>query len=119
MPARTLLVVALLAPLAVAACSNESGGVPVGVTGTSDACTPAQSTLELGKTTFVFKNEATDVNELYVKDQAGKTVGEVENVPTGQTRNLTVRLKGGTTYSLVCKPGMKGDGISSLITVNG
>jgi iron uptake system component EfeO len=119
-PVRALAVAALLAPLPlVAACSNSSHGVPVGVTGTSDACTPDATSLAPGKTTFDFKNEATDVSELVVKDQAGKTVGHVQNVPSDGTRKLTVTLKAAQPYTLTCTPGMRGDGISAMVTVTG
>jgi iron uptake system component EfeO len=112
--------VALLAPvLVVGACSNSARGVPMGVTGTSDACTPDSTSLAPGRTTFDFKNESTDVSELAVKDQAGKTVGHVQNVPAGDARKLSVTLKANQPYTLTCTPGMRGDGISTMVTVTG
>src|SRR4051812_9651592 len=94
MRVRTLLAAALLAPLALAACASTSD-VKVAVTGTDDACTPATTAIDAGKTTFVFENKAGDVSELYVLRADGSVVGEVENVPTGQKRNLNVNLSAG------------------------
>lgn len=109
--------------LAAAACGDDDdegdagGGTEVTVTGTKDACTPAQTQLAAGKTTFVFKNEAPDVNELYVLDANDKVLKEVENVTTGASRKLTVTLEAGKSYKLNCKPGQKGAGVVTPITV--
>jgi plastocyanin len=111
---------AVLAAMAVAfllaACASESKS-RVNVSATDTACRPASASLPAGKTTFAVKNEGKDVTELYVL-QGNKTLGEVENVTPGSTRTLTVNLKQGA-YDLNCKPGMKGDGIRTPITVTG
>ena len=108
---------AVAAATALIACASESKTRRVQVTATDTTCQPAASSLGAGKTTFAVKNEGKDVTELYVL-QGTKTVGEVENITPGSTRNLTVTLKQGT-YDLNCKPGMKGDGIRTAITVTG
>ena len=113
---RPLFLAALVVlPAGLLACSSESD-VKVSVTGTSDACTAAQPSIASGKITFEFHNEASDINELYVLKPDGSIAGEIENVPTGQKRNLTVTLSAGD-HTLTCKPGMKGDGVSSRLTV--
>ena len=110
----------ILAALAVSvlfvACASESRS-RVTVTATDTSCQPADAALRAGKTTFAVKNSGKEVTELYVM-QGNKTLGEVENITPGSTRNLTVSLKEGT-YDLNCKPGMKGDGIRTPITVTG
>jgi uncharacterized cupredoxin-like copper-binding protein len=106
----------LVAAGLLAACTSTSG-TKVSVTSTDTTCQPASSTLNAGKTTFTVENKGKDVTELYVL-QGTKTLGEVENVGPGTSGNLTVTLKQGT-YDLNCKPGMKGDGIKTPITVTG
>ena len=106
----------LLVLLSLTACTSTKGA-KVNVTSTDTACQPASSTLDAGKTTFTVQNKGKDVTELYVL-QGTKTLGEVENVGPGTSGNLTVTLKQGT-YDLNCKPGMKGDGIKTPITVTG
>lgn len=119
---RALLLIPAAA-LAFAACGEDDeggdagGGADVAVTGTDTACTPATSEIAAGKTTFVFTNTAKSVSEIYVKTADDKVLKEVENVPTGQTRKLTVTLDAGKSYKLNCKPGQKGDGFVTPITV--
>ncbi len=124
MRARTAVLVplALTMSLGLAACGSDDdegdagGGVEVVVTGTDKACTPAATELAAGKTTFVFTNKAGDVNELYIF-QGSKVVKEVENVISDATKKLTVTLEAGKAYKLTCKPGQKGDGFSTDLTV--
>lgn len=110
------------ASLGVAACSSSGddgdagGGLEIAVAGSDSACTPASKELASGKTTFVFTNSAKDVSELYVYE-GSKVVGEVEDVLSGSSKNLTVTLAPGKTYKLTCKPGQKGDGFSTEVTV--
>ncbi len=111
------------ATLAAASCSSSGddgdagGGLEIAVAGSDSACTPASKELAAGKTTFVFTNSAKDVSELYVYE-GSKVLGEVENVLTGSSKNLTVTLASGKTYKLTCKPGQKGDGFSAELTVD-
>jgi iron uptake system component EfeO len=115
---RALPLLALVATAGALAACAEKADTTVKVTGTDDACTADVATVDAGKITFAFTNEAGDVNELYVVRADGSVASEVENVTTGTTRNLTATLDAGT-YTLTCKPGMTGDGISSTIEVTG
>jgi len=117
MRARTLVAITWTPLLAFAACASESD-IKVAVTGTSDACITADDSLDAGKVTFVFENKAKDISELYVLRADSSVVGEVENVPTGQKRNLTADLSAGE-YFLNCKPGQKGAGFRTPFTVAG
>ncbi|HEX9259030.1 MAG TPA: cupredoxin domain-containing protein [Acidimicrobiales bacterium] len=116
MRARTLAALALPI-LGLAACASTSD-VKIAVTGTDDACIAADDALDAGKTTFVFENKAKDLSELYVLRDDDSVVAEVENVPTGQKRNLNVDLSAGS-YFLNCKPGQKGEGFRTSFTVTG
>ena len=118
------LAIAALSSLALVACGGDDdegdagGGTEVAVNGTDNACTPATTTLAAGKTTFVFTNNAKSVSELYVLSANDKVIKEVENVPTGQIRKMTVTLDAGKTYKITCKPGQKGDGFSTEVSVS-
>lgn len=109
---------ATVAGLLLVSCSTESADVTVGVTGTDDACTIERDVIDAGKVGFEFRNESSEVNELYVLKANGDTLGEVENVTTGTKRTLTVDLVAGD-YLVRCKPGMTGDGFESKFTAVG
>jgi iron uptake system component EfeO len=113
----------LLAPLvlvlgvATIGCTSSSADA-IAVEGTDTECTPATDTAAAGDITFEFTNNAGEVSELYVLRADGSVASEVENVTPGTTRKLTVSLSAGT-YTLNCKPGQAGDGISTPFTVTG
>jgi uncharacterized cupredoxin-like copper-binding protein len=113
-----LCFVALVGGLVFGACSDSSGGSNVVVKAGDSSCEPAKTDLAAGKTTFTAKNEGSDVTELYVLAAGDQIKGEVENVAPGTSRDLTVDLAAGD-YTLQCKPGQKGDGIRTKITVSG
>jgi len=118
---RTLVTATLVSTALLAACGDgddgdAGGGVEVAVTGTDSSCDPAASEVAAGKTTFVFTNQAGQVNELYVYE-GKKVIKEVENVITGATKKLTVTLETGKSYTLTCKPGQSGGGFSAAVAV--
>lgn len=103
---------------AIGACSSDTAGSVVKVTGTNDGCVAAESVINAGTTDFEFTNRADKISELYVLRSNGDIVGEVENVTTGITRTLTADLVAGG-YTLKCRPGQAGDGFTADITVTG
>ncbi|MGG5170876.1 iron uptake system protein EfeO [Pseudarthrobacter sp. J1738] len=115
---------ALLAPLALTACTDNtakpassSAGGPVAVTSTTDACQLSATGAKSGPVTFEVKNDGADVTEFYLLAEDGlRIIGEVENIGPGITRNLVVTAPAGT-YQTACKPGMQGDGIRASFTV--
>ena len=117
-PRRAALAAPIVALLALSACSTESADSTVAVTGTNDACDMDIDIVDAGKVGFEFVNDSNDVNELYVLQANGDTLGEVENVTTGTSRTLTVDLVAGD-YLVRCKPGQTGDGFESTFTVTG
>jgi len=117
-PRRAVLAAPIVALLALSACSTESADSTVAVTGTDDACEIDSDIVDAGKVGFEFVNDSNDVNELYVLQANGDTLGEVENVTTGTSRTLTVDLAAGD-YLVRCKPGQTGDGFESAFTVTG
>jgi iron uptake system component EfeO len=107
----------VLGTAGLAACSTPKVDATVAVTGTDAACTPASTSVAAGRVEFAFTNKAGKTNELYVK-RGDKILGEKEDVAPGATRSVAVTLKAGD-YTLVCKPGQTGDGVSSPFTVTG
>lgn len=102
----------------LSACSTEAGDATVKVKASDGECTPDRSTVAAGVTTFSVVNSASDVNEIYVLRPDGSIVAERENIGPNTAADLTVELAAGS-YTLRCKPGMKGDGISAAFTVSG
>jgi iron uptake system component EfeO len=117
-----LIVTALLAVPALAACGGGSSGPSVKVTAGDSSCAVAKTSLAPGKTTFAVHNSGSKVTEVYVYAKSGsefsKTVEEAEDIGPGTSRELTADLAAGT-YEVACKPGMTGNGIRTRITVGG
>lgn len=104
---------------ALAGCSSKTKDADsVAVTATDSACEVATTELSSGTTTFAVTNKGSDVTEVYVYGEGDKVMGEVENIGPGTSRDFTVDLGAGT-YEVACKPGQKGDGIRTEITVSG
>jgi uncharacterized cupredoxin-like copper-binding protein len=104
---------------ALAGCSSKTKDADsVAVTATDSACEVATTELSSGTTTFDVTNKGNDVTEVYVYGEGDKVMGEVENIGPGTSRDFTVELGAGT-YEVACKPGQKGDGIRTEITVSG
>ncbi len=116
-PALAVGGVVLLAALAGCA-SKDKGENSIAVTATDSSCEVATTDLPSGSTTFAVSNKGNDVTEVYVYGEGDKVMGEVENIGPGTSRDFTVDLGAGT-YEVACKPGQKGDGIRTEITVSG
>src|SRR6266700_2265268 len=97
--------------LALAGCGSDKSSASDGsiaVTATDTSCEIAKTTLPAGKNVLKVTNDGAKVTELYVYGAGDKVVTERENIGPGTTVELTVELPAGT-YSVACKPGMKGD----------
>jgi uncharacterized cupredoxin-like copper-binding protein len=110
----------------LAACggkdSTGSGSDKVAITATDTACKVAKTELKAGETAFAVTNKGDKATEVYVysEDEGSYThiVSEVENIGPGTSRDMEVKLGGGT-YEIACKPGQTGDGIRQKINVEG
>lgn len=130
MPARPAFVpvAAALLALTLAGCGSDSetgsASGAVAVTAGDSSCEVATTSFdEAGKVAFDVENVGKDTTEVYVYGKGSdgafdKVVGEVENIAPGTSRDFTVSLSGGE-YEVACKPGQKGDGIRTEITVAG
>jgi iron uptake system component EfeO len=112
---RRWLYLALVVPLALAACgsnnddddglSDSSGATHIPVTISDDGCDPAAITTKAGKVAFDVTNDGSaSVTEFYVLKPNDDIVGEVENVIPGSPRTLTLNLKAGE-YQTKCPNG--------------
>ncbi len=116
---------ALLLPLAGCAKDDTTNSTlqRAKVVANDTTCGLTQTTFTAGDVELEVANTGKDVTEVYVygKDSGGAfatVVGEVENIAPGTSRDLHVSLDGGE-YEVACKPGQKGDGIRTEITVTG
>jgi uncharacterized cupredoxin-like copper-binding protein len=118
-----LLTLPLVAVLAACGSSDEgSSADAIGIEAGDTTCKVATTELASGKHTFEVKNTGKDVTEVYVYGKDGddfnKVIGEVENIAPETSRDFPVTLGGGE-YEVACKPGQKGDGIRTKLTVSG
>ncbi|MCX5302775.1 cupredoxin domain-containing protein [Streptomyces sp. NBC_00160] len=129
MPSSRSLVLAGAALLALpflASCSgttdSTSGGSKVALNATDTACDVAKTELKAGKITFAVTNKGSKATEVYVYSEDDgaytKVVSEVENIGPSTSRDMEVKLAGGS-YEIACKPGQTGDGIRTKITIEG
>lgn len=126
MPARSTLARPVVLALALAGCGSGAAGgtVAVSVDAGDTTCGVARTSFDQpGKVAFAVSNSGKDTTEVYVYGKSGdggfdKVVGEVENVAPGISREFTVDLAPGQ-YEVACKPGEKGDGIRTPVTVAG
>ena len=105
------------------ACSSDSSSGPsVAVTASEKACTSATTALATGSVTFEVTNKGSKTTEVYVYGKKGgaftEVAGEAENIGPGTSRSFSADLEAGT-YELACKPGQKGKGIRTSLTVTG
>src|SRR4051794_16746972 len=109
----------------LASCGNDGGGAAAGaheVKAGDDSCRVDDTSLEAGKNVFKIENVGSDVTEVYVYGKDGddfsKIMGERENIGPGTSQTLEVDLAAGD-YEVACKPGMRGDGIRTALSVAG
>lgn len=95
--------------------TGAAGGSMV-VTANDDTCAYSGPAVTAGTHTFTVRNEGGKVTELYIVNGEDRSVGEVENIGPGTSRDLTVDIAEGQ-YTLRCRPGMTGDGVTSALAV--
>ncbi|MGZ6887298.1 MAG: cupredoxin domain-containing protein [Acidimicrobiia bacterium] len=108
----------LTATLVLSACSSTDTAGAIAVKAGNHSCDVATTTLAAGSSSFEVTNDGDDVTEVYVYARGDEVKGELENIGPGTSRTFSVDLTAGK-YEVACKPGMKGDGIRTKITVTG
>lgn len=96
--------------------SEKKADGEIVINATDTACPTDTKTVTAGSYKIKVVNGGKQVTEVYVYGSGGAIAGEVEDVAPGLTRDFTVDLKPGQ-YELACKPGMKGNGIRTPLTV--
>ncbi|MEV7682921.1 iron uptake system protein EfeO [Streptomyces sp. NPDC088341] len=125
-PVRLSVVTALSAVAALTAvtgCAEKSdakagGDGAVQVTAKDDACEISKNEFPAGHVELAVENKGSKVTEVYVLFPDDRIVTERENIGPGTKAKVTAEVKAGS-YEIVCKPGMKGDGIRQKVTVTG
>lgn len=107
---------AVLLAAAGTGCSESGGSDGLTVTSTASACDVSSTGLTPGTHTFSVTNKGDEETEVYVYGEGDKVIGEVEHIGPGTSRDLKVELAAGS-YEVACKPGERGDGIRTPITV--
>src|ERR1700754_257929 len=90
--------------------ATESGGA-IAVTAGDDSCEGAATEAPAGTITFAVRNTGNKVTEFYLYGTGDRSMGEVENIGPGLTREMIVEVPHGGGYTTACKPGMVGDGM--------
>ncbi|MFH8668344.1 iron uptake system protein EfeO [Streptomyces anulatus] len=114
-------VAAVTALTAVAGCAEKAdagGDGAVRVTATDTSCEVSKRTFPSGHLQLAVENKGSKVTEVYVLYPDDRIVTERENIGPGTKANITAEIKPGP-YEIVCKPGMKGDGIRQKVEATG
>lgn len=113
---RSTLVLVAVGGLLAGCVPNTGTGTAattIAVESSADDCVVEPSSVESGTVTFSVSNSADRVTEFYLLGEDGLSiVDELEDIPPGSTRDLTVLLDAGT-YFTQCKPGMTGSGVGN------
>ncbi|MFB7546086.1 iron uptake system protein EfeO [Streptomyces sp. NPDC056154] len=106
---------------AVTGCAQKSDGKgdnALQVVAKDDACELSKKKLPAGHVELAVQNKGSKVTEVYVLFPDDRIAAERENIGPGTKATITAELKAGS-YNVVCKPGMKGEGIRQQIEVAG
>ena len=112
----------LAAASTLSACADKAGtSQATGFTVAADdsTCDVSGGEANTGTVNFDITNKGSKTTEFYVYTATGRVVGEVENIGPGATRKLVAQINDPGDYTLTCKPGMVGDGISKPLKVTG
>ncbi|WP_030723471.1 iron uptake system protein EfeO [Streptomyces sp. NRRL F-2580] len=123
-PARLTVIAAAsvaAALTAVTGCSEKSdaaGDDVIKVAASDSACDVSKTEFPSGKVQIDVENKGSKVTEVYVLFPDARIVTERENIGPGTKASITAEIKAGD-YEIVCKPGMKGDGITKKVKATG
>ncbi|MER6319980.1 iron uptake system protein EfeO [Streptomyces sp. NPDC001581] len=123
-PARLTVIAAAsvaAALTAVTGCSQKSdagGDDVIKVAASDSACDVSKTEFPSGKVQIDVENKGSKVTEVYVLFPDARIVTERENIGPGTKASITAEIKAGD-YEIVCKPGMKGDGIAKKVKATG
>ncbi|MFC9818659.1 iron uptake system protein EfeO [Streptomyces erythrochromogenes] len=111
---------AVVALTVATGCSQKSdaGDDAIRVAASDSACDVSKTEFPAGKVQIDVENKGSKVTEVYVLFPDARIVTERENIGPGTKASITAEIKAGD-YEIVCKPGMKGDGITQKVKATG
>ncbi|MFE7183785.1 iron uptake system protein EfeO [Streptomyces erythrochromogenes] len=111
---------AVVALTVATGCSQKSdaGDNAIRVAASDSACDVSKTEFPAGKVQIDVENKGSKVTEVYVLFPDARIVTERENIGPGTKASITAEIKAGD-YEIVCKPGMKGDGIAQKVKATG
>ncbi|MER7736481.1 iron uptake system protein EfeO [Streptomyces erythrochromogenes] len=111
---------AVVALTVATGCSQKSdaGDDAIRVAASDSACDVSKTEFPAGKVQIDVENKGSKVTEVYVLFPDARIVTERENIGPGTKASITAEIKAGD-YEIVCKPGMKGDGIAQKVKATG
>jgi iron uptake system component EfeO len=99
--------------------ASASGDGAITVAETDTECTLGATSAPAGQMTFTITNNGSKTNEFEVLAADGlRILGELENIGSGTTRELTVRVDEPGEYLVACVPGQVGAGMRQSFTVS-
>ncbi|WP_394161102.1 iron uptake system protein EfeO [Galactobacter valiniphilus] len=117
-PLGVLSVAALLLTGCTDNTKTASADGAITVTESDTECSVGTATAPAGQLTFKITNNGQKTNEFEVLAADGlRILGELENIGTGTTRELTVRVDEPGEYLVACVPGQVGAGMRQAFTV--
>lgn len=117
-PLGVLSVAALLLTGCTDNTKTASADGAITVTESDTECSVATATAPAGQLTFKITNNGQKSNEFEVLAADGlRILGELENIGSGTTRELTVRVDEPGEYLVACVPGQVGAGMRQAFTV--
>lgn len=102
---------------ATAAGLGSDGSQVVSVTGDDTTCSPDTKEIKGGKVWFKFTNKGTKISELYLEEDNGEKLAEVERIKAGESGAFSFTVKDGK-YKLSCVPGMNDKQLQVPLTVS-
>ncbi|MFG2457541.1 iron uptake system protein EfeO [Streptomyces sp. NPDC048523] len=117
-------VTAVAALTAVTGCTEKASSGSgdsdrvIDVTATDSKCEISKKEFPAGHVELAIENKGSKVTEVYVLFPDDRIVTERENIGPGTKQKVTAEVKAGT-YTIACKPGMKGDGIRQQVKATG
>ncbi|WP_263170889.1 iron uptake system protein EfeO [Streptomyces sp. SCSIO ZS0520] len=124
-PVRLSVVTAAATAAALAAvtgCTEKSdakgGEHTVEVAASDSACELSKKEFPAGHVELDVENKGSKVTEVYLLFPDDRIVTERENIGPGTRQKVTAEVKAGS-YTIACKPGMKGKGIRQKVTATG
>ena len=117
-PVAASLLALMVLVVSLSACSaKEEASSTLKVISNKSVCAVTNpESVKPGTVKLSVENKDSKVTEVYVL-KGDSIVDELEDIPAAQTRARTIELEEGT-YTVRCKPGMKGDGIDTDFTIS-